>query len=320
MTTKKSSANSVALVTDLDTGELIRTDTGEVVSDNELSIEREWRAFEPEEEKNRARTGAPTSLAFHDMGLSTVIGKEVTDASGNRINPSAQIRMGRLRMWNSRSTSYSSTARNLQNAFTLLSKLKDRLGLPDYVAEKAAYVYRKAQARGLIKGDTIGAVLAASIYVAVRESGVLRTLDDISESSNIKPKEAYRSYRRIVTELDIKVPMINPAKYIIRVANNLSFDEKAKRKALEILEVAQKKNILAGKDPTGMAASILYLVNHGDGQMAPKTQAEIAAAAGVTEVTVRNRSKELRKKLGISQWRPHRTMNNQIDTRKNKNV
>lgn len=320
MTTKKSSANSVALVTDLDTGELIRTDTGEVVSDNELSIEREWRAFEPEEDKNRARTGAPTSLAFHDMGLSTVIGKEVTDASGNRINPSAQIRMGRLRMWNSRSTSHSSTARNLQNAFTLLSKLKDRLGLPDYVAEKAAYVYRKAQARGLIKGDTIGAVLAASIYVAVRESGVLRTLDDISESSNIKPKEAYRSYRRIVTELDIKVPMIDPAKYIIRVAHNLSFDEKAKRKALEILEVARKKNILAGKDPTGMAASILYLVNHRDGQMAPKTQAEIAAAAGVTEVTVRNRSKELRKKLGISQWRPHRTMNNQFDTRKNKNV
>jgi transcription initiation factor TFIIB len=319
VTIKKSSANSVALVTDLDTGELIRTDTGEVVSDNELSHEKEWRAFEPEED-NRARTGAPTSLAFHDMGLSTVIGKEVTDASGNRINPSAQIRMERLRMWNSRSTRHSPTARNLQHAFTLLSKLKDRLGLPDYVAEKAAYVYRKAQARGLIKGDTVGAVLAASIYVAVRESGVLRTLDDISKSSNIKPKEAYRSYRRIVTELDIKVPMIDPAKYIIRVANNLNFDEKAKRKALEILEEARKKNILAGKDPTGMAASILYLVNHGDRQMAPKTQAEIAAAAGVTEVTVRNRSKELRKRLGISQWRPHRTMNNQSDTRKNKNV
>jgi transcription initiation factor TFIIB len=296
--TKQSRSNSVELVSDPDTGELIRTDTGEVVSDNELSHEKEWRAFEPEEDKNKARAGAPTSLAFHDMGLSTVIGRESTDASGNRIDPSSQIRMGRLRMWNSRSTAHSPTARNLQNAFTVLSKLKDTLGLPDYVTEKAAYVYRKAQARGLIRGDTVGSVLAASIYVAVRESGVLRTLDDISKSSNVKTKEAYRSYTRIVTELDIKVPLIDPAKYIIRVANNLNFDEKAKRKALEILEQARKKNILAGKDPIGMAASILYLVNQVDGHKSPRTQADIARVAGVTEVTVRNRSKDLRKKLG----------------------
>ncbi|HEV8404377.1 MAG TPA: transcription initiation factor IIB [Nitrososphaera sp.] len=307
MTNKQSRSNSVALISDPDSGELIRMDTGEVVSDNVLSQEKEWRSFGSEEDADKARTGAPSSLAFHDMGLSTVIGKESTDASGTRISPSTQIRMERLRKWNSRSTSHSPTARNLQQAFTVLSKLKDRLSLPDYVTEKAAYVYRKAQERGLIRGDTIGSVLAASIYVAVRESGVLRTLDDIAKSSNVKPKEAYRSYRRIVTELDIKVPLIDPAKYIIRVANNLNFDEKAKRKALEILEQARKRNILAGKDPTGMAASILYLVNLT--AKSPKTQAEIAAAAGVTEVTVRNRSKELRKTLGINRVRLDRTMN-----------
>jgi transcription initiation factor TFIIB len=300
VTIKESRSNSVALVTDPDTGELIRADTGEILSDNASSQEKEWRSFDHEEHQSRSRTGVPTSLAFHDMGLSTMIGKESTDASGNLINPSVQLRMERLRKWNSRSTSRSPTARNLQQAFTILSKLKDRLSLPDYVTEKAAYVYRKAQARGLIRGDTIGSVLAASIYVAIRESGVLRTLDDISKSSNIKPKEAYRSYRRIVTELDIKVPQIDPAKYIIRVANNLNFDEKAKRKALEIMMEARRKNILAGKDPIGMAASILYLVSHAEGQKRPMTQADIAKAAGVTEVTVRNRSKELRKRLGIT--------------------
>src|SRR5437867_2439343 len=302
MTIKELRSNAVALVSDPDTGEIIRKDTGEVISDSALSQDKEWRSFTSEEDGARARTGAPTSLAFHDMGLSTMIGRESTDASGSRINPSTQIRMERLRMWNSRSTSHSPTARNLQKAFTILSKLKDRLGLPNYVTEKAAYVYRKAQERGLIRGDTISSVLAASIYVAVRESGVLRTLDDISKSSDVKPREAYRSYRRIVSELDIKVPMIDPAKYIIRIANNLNLNEKAKRKALDILEQAQKKNILAGKDPTGMAASILYLVNLT--QRSPKTQAEIAAIAGVTEVTVRNRSKELRKKLGM---KPRRT-------------
>jgi transcription initiation factor TFIIB len=291
---------------------LIRKDTGEVISDNALSQQKEWRSFDIEESKNRARVGAPTSLAFHDMGLSTMIGKEATDAAGNIIDSATRMRMGRLRMWNSRSQSHSPTERNLQQAFTMLSRIKDRLGLPNHVTEKAAYTYRKAQERGLIRGDSIGSVLAASIYVAARQSGVLRTLDDISESSDVKPKQAARSYRRIVSKLDIKVPMIDATKYIVKVANNLNFDEKIKRKALELMDQAQKKNIIVGKDPISMAASILYLVNLAEGQQQqqtlPRTQAEIARAAGVTEVTVRNRSKELRKKLGMSLGRSTTTL------------
>jgi transcription initiation factor TFIIB len=303
VTSKKSRVAFLSdlVVTDPDTGELIRKDTGEVISDNALSQEKEWRAFDVQETKNRARVGAPTSLAFHDMGLSTTIGKEATDASGNPIDAATKMRMGRLRMWNSRSQIHSPIERNLQRAFTMLSRIKDRLGLPNHVTEKAAYVYRKAQERGLIRGDSIGSVLTASIYVAARQSGVLRTLEDISESSNVKPKQAAKSYRRILSELDIKVPLIDPTKYIVKVANNLNFDEKIKRKALELMEQAQKKNILVGKDPISMAASILYLVNLAEGQRnRRKTQAEIAKAAGITEVTLRNRSKELRKKLGIS--------------------
>jgi transcription initiation factor TFIIB len=301
VTSKKSKGAaflSDLVVTDPDTGELIRKDTGEVISDNSPSPEKEWRSFNIEESQNRARVGTPTSLAFHDMGLATKIGNESTDASGNVIDAATRTRMGRLRMWNSRSQSHSPTERNLQQAFSMLSRIKDRLGLPNHVTEKAAYTYRKAQERGLIRGDTIGSVLAASIYVAARQSGVLRTLDDISEISDIKPGEVARSYRRIISELDINVPLIDPRKYIVKVANNLNFDEKIKRKALELMELAQKKNLVVGKDPISMAASILYLVNLSERK--PRTQAEIAKAAGVTEVTVRNRSKELRKKLDVS--------------------
>ena len=301
MTSKKSKGAAILsdlVVTDPDTGELIRKDTGEVISDNSPSPEKEWRSFNIEESQNRARVGTPTSLAFHDMGLATKIGNESTDASGNVIDAATRTRMGRLRMWNSRSQSHSPTERNLQQAFSMLSRIKDRLGLPNHVTEKAAYTYRKAQERGLIRGDTIGSVLAASIYVAARQSGVLRTLDDISKISDIKPGEVARSYRRIISELDINVPLIDPRKYIVKVANNLNFDEKIKRKALELMEQALKKNVIVGKDPISIAASIIYLVNLSERK--PKTQAEIAKAAGVTEVTVRNRSKELRKKLDVS--------------------
>src|SRR5215210_759497 len=303
MTNKKLRPNSAILadlevVSDPETGELIRKDTGEVISDNMLSQGKEWRSFGIEEGANRARTGTPTSIAFHDMGLSTVIGKEATDASGNAIDTDTRMRMSRLRTWNNRSQVHSPTERSLQKAFSILSRLKDRLGLPNHITEKAAYTYRKAQDRGLVRGDTVDSVLAASIYVAARQSGVPRTLDEISEISNVKLKHAARSYRRIVTQLDIKAPIIDPSKYIMKVANKLGFDEKIKRKALELMEQAQKKNILVGKDPISMAASILYLVNVAEGQQnLPRTQAEIAKAAGVTEVTLRNRSKELRKNL-----------------------
>jgi len=289
---------SSLVITDPETGELIRKDTGEVISDNILSQQKEWRSFNIEEGENRARVGMPTSLAIHDMGLATKIGKEATDASGNVIDATTRMRMSRLRMWNSRSQSHSSTERSLQQAFTMLSRIKDRLGLPNHVTEKAAYTYRKAQERGLIRGDTIGSVLAASIYVAARQSGVLRTLDDISKISDLKTGEVARSYRRIMSELDIKVPLIDVKKYIIKVANNLNFDEKIKRKALELVEHAQKKNLIVGKDPMSIAASIIYLVNLSESK--PTTQAEIAKAAGVTEVTVRNRLKELREKLDVS--------------------
>ena len=140
--------------------------------------------------------------------------------------------------------------------------------------------------------------MAASIYVAARQSGVLRTLDDISKISDLKTGEVARSYRRIMSELDIKVPLIDVKKYIIKVANNLNFDEKIKRKALELVEHAQKKNLIVGKDPMSIAASIIYLVNLSESK--PTTQAEIAKAAGVTEVTVRNSSKELREKLDVT--------------------
>ncbi|MEO9320068.1 MAG: transcription initiation factor IIB [Nitrososphaera sp.] len=282
------------LITDPDTGEIIRRDTGEVVS-NIVSTEREWRSFDASEGADRARTGVPTTLAFHDMGLSTVIGRNDVDASGNALAAATRANMSRLRMWNTRSQRRSPTERNLQQAFSMLSKLKDQLNLPDYIIEKAAYVYRKAQERGLIRGSTIGSVLSASIYIAARQSGVLRTLDDISKTANVRPKQAARSYRRVVAELDLRVPLIDEGKYIARVANSLGFDEKTKRKALELMAEARKRNALVGKDPVGMAAAILYLVNLQESSGNPRSQAEIAKASGVTEVTVRNRAKDLRR-------------------------
>ena len=74
--------------------------------------------------------------------------------------------------------------------------------------------------------------------------------------------------------------------------NRLS--DKTKRNAAEIMSSVMKEGISAGKDPMGLAASVLYLSSIKNKDTI--TQLNIAEAAGVTEVTVRTRAKELRKK------------------------
>ena len=284
------------LITDPETGELISLDSGQVVSEGALSLEPEWRSFDAGEANDRSRAGVPTSLARHDMGLSTVIGRTDRDAGGNSIDSDMRFRMERLKKWDNRSQRHSPSERNLQQAFTMLAKIKERMSLPDSVIEKAAYIYRKAQERKLIRGRTIGSVLAASIYIASRQMGVLRTLDDVSASSDVKPKDVGRSYRVLVSSMELQVPMLEPTKFVVKVANNINISERTKRKAVAIILEAQRRGISVGKDPMGIAASVLYLAGQVTGEY--KTQAEIAGAAGVTEITVRNRSRELKARLG----------------------
>jgi transcription initiation factor TFIIB len=268
---------------------------GIVISDKVLESRPEWRAFTSEEAGDRSRTGIPRSLARHDMGLSTVIGKADKDASGRTIDGLMRSTMGRLRQWDFRTQAHSPTDRNLRQAFSELDRLKDKLGVSDAVIEKTAYIYRKAQERGLVRGRTISAMVGAALYIACRESGASRTLKDIAQIGNIKRKDLARIYRLVVMELDMKIPMIDPMKCIVRVANRANLSERTKRMAMNTMREVTKSGISAGKDPMGLAASVLYLSCLTTGES--RTQTDIAEAAGVTEVTVRNRYKNLKSQL-----------------------
>jgi transcription initiation factor TFIIB len=282
------------IITDIESGETICSKCGQVIStDNTIESSRpEWRSFSIEEQSNKSRTGIPTSLARHDMGLATVIGTPDKDASGHKIDAAMRSMMERLRTWDVRTQVHSSTDRNLRLAFYQLDRLKDKLGLSDAIVEKTAYIYRKAQERMLIRGRTISGILAAAIYIACRESGNPRTLKDIAADSNVKLKEVARSYRILYFELDLKMPLVDPMKCIVKVANKAKLSEKTKRQAAEMMSMVNKRELSAGKDPMGLAASVLYLASLKNGESI--TQMNIADAADVTEVTLRNRIKDLR--------------------------
>ena len=208
------------IITDTESGETICSKCGQVLLDKILETQPEPQNF-PESygSNNRSRTGMSTSLARHDMGLSTIIGRTDRDASGQKIDPLMRSTMERLKTWDMRTQTHTPTDRNLKQAFFQLGVLKDKLGLSDTVVEKTAYIYRKAQQRMLIRGRTISGILSAAICISCRELGTPRTLKDISVGSNVRLKEVARSYRLLCFELDLKIPIVDPMKCVSRVAN-----------------------------------------------------------------------------------------------------
>jgi transcription initiation factor TFIIB len=283
-------------ITDPNSGEIICSGCGMVLSDKiEDTIHPERRMFTFEEADKNARTGAPSSLARHDMGLSTIIGRENKDASGQKIDTAMRSQIERLRAWDFRTRVRTSEDRNFMKAFGQLERLKEKLGLSDTTVEKAAYTYRKVQERGLIRGRTIDSMLAAAVYSACREMETPRTIKDIAAKSNVKRKDVARSYRLLILELGVRIPVVNPMKCVARVANKLNISEKTKHQAFNMMEEVVNKKITAGKEPMGLAATVLYASSIKTDEKIP--QKNIAAASGVTEVTIRNRFKDLKRIL-----------------------
>jgi len=282
------------MITDETTGELCCGKCGFVATDKITDTGAEWRSF-ANDETNRARTGAGTSLTIHDMGLSTIIGKANKDATGKPLSSGVKSSIERLRTWDSRSQAHSSADRNLRQALNEMDKLKDKLALTNAVIEKAAYIYRKAMERKLVRGRSIHGLVAACIYAACRNTETPRTLDDVAKGINIRRKEVARGYRLIFRELELKMPVVDPVKGVSRIASIAELSEKSKRKAVLILNQAKKIGMVAGKDPMGIAAAALYLACISTGEV--KSQKDISIASGVTEVTIRNRCAGLRKML-----------------------
>ena len=279
------------LVEDPHSGELTCSNCGFVMSERAVDSGPEWRSFS-DDGVNKARAGMPTSITYGDMGLSTIIGRSDRDASGRNLGSPMRTTVNRLRKWDSRAKALGSMERNLTQAMAELNKVGDKLSVSQPVKERAAYIYRKALERGLLRGRSITGITAASLYAAFRDMETPRTLKDVAEASNLKRNDIARDYRILLKEMDLSMPVADAARNVSRIASKVGMSEKTTRRAIEIVRVTEEKEISAGKAPMGLAASSLYLAGVIEGEV--KTQKEIADAAGVTEVTVRNRYKGLR--------------------------
>lgn len=284
----------INLLLNKEKGEMICRDCGLVVEEKMVDFGQEWREFDHDQADKRRRTGAPMSYTKFDRGLGTDVGGmgDVYQLQGKERN-----KYFRLRKWQHRIST--AIERNLKLALAELKRVSSFLKLPGSVEEEAARVYTMAVQRGLVRGRSMESVVAGALYAACRRHEIPRTLDELSEASGIDKKEIGRTYRFITRELGMRILPSNPIDYLPRFASALRLNAETQSKAVDILEEAQECELTSGRGPTGIAAASLYiaaLINN-----EKRTQREVADVAGVTEVTIRNRYKELLRELDLKE-------------------
>jgi transcription initiation factor TFIIB len=270
-------------------------DCGFVVAAKIADRGPEWRAFDDEQRSKRTRVGAPLTYTIHDKGLSTTIDWHDRDIYGKSLSPGQKAQVYRLRKWQRRIRVSDATERNLAFALSEITKISNNLNLPKNILETASVIYRKAVKERLIRGRSIQGVTSAAIYLACRQCGLPRTLDEIAQSSTVHKKEVGRSYRFLIKELNYSIPPLRPSQYITKFSNQLTMQGKVEEIAHKILASAKELKLTSGRGPTGIAAAASYIASVLTGER--KTQREIAEIAQVTEVTIRNRYKELVERL-----------------------
>ena len=285
-------------VTAADTDERVCADCGLVVEDQRIDAGPEWRAFDAAEREERSRVGAPMTEMLHDRGLSTTIGFDKTDAYGNALGGRKRRQLKRLRTWNRRSKTEDASDRNLRHALGEIDRMASALGLPKPIRETASVTYRRALDEDLLRGRSIEGMAAASLYAASRLEGVARSIDEIATVSRVGDLEIKRAYRYIDRELGLETPPAHPNEYLGRFASDLDCEGATERLARDLADTAVEAAVHSGKSPVGIAASALYAASRlRNGGL---TQAAISETANVSEVTIRNRYREVLEVAEIS--------------------
>ncbi len=282
---------SINLVSDAHLGEIICNDCGLVVEDKMVDSGVDPSgAFDKNEKKGRG--GEPISSQKFDKGLTTNVG-EISDIY--RLEPGQTRKFFRLKKWQEWVSP--SIERNLRLAMAELRVIASYLNLPNVVKDEAARIYNYVLQRGLVRGRSMESVIAACLYAACRSYNIPRTLDEMATASDVERKDIGRTYRFIIRKLGIKVKQSSPKDYISRFASVLKLSPKTQNEALKVLKDAEGVELTSGRGPAGIAAAALYVAALMNDEK--KTQREVADIAGITEVTIRNRYKELIERLKL---------------------
>lgn len=286
------------LTRDTDRGEVSCNQCGLVLEEQAVDLGAEWRTFQDSDGSgDRSRVGAPMTHLIHDKGLSTDIDWRNKDYSGKSIDSKTRAQFYRMRKWQNRARNSTSHERNLVKAIPEARRICEQLKLTKGIAEEVVMLYKRVLDSGLVKGRSIDAIAASCVYIVCSRNKLGRTLDEVSKVSRIGRKELARCYKTIKNQLRLKTEITKAQDFVPAFCSKLDLSTKVQTTALAFIEQADEKEATSGKSPTGIAAAAIYIASHVEGTV--RTQRELADVSSVTEVTIRNRYKELLEVLDI---------------------
>src|SRR3972149_6914109 len=220
------------LVRDYTRGELVCDTCGLVISESQIDPGPEWSAYSPDEGDRLARTGAPRSYSTGTVGLTTVIPSSNRDARGNAIPMKEREKFYRMRKLQRHSGHSRPGERSLPETIRSLDRVASLMGLPRPVKDEAGFICKKALEKGLVRGRSIEAVVAAAVYAACRIDGVPRTLDELQQVTGVRKKTIGKAYGALLRTLTLRVPPSRPADYVSRFCSRLGLSTTVQSEAL----------------------------------------------------------------------------------------
>ena len=272
------------------------TDCGSVIIANTAGRNPERKSGSKQRETNYKNAYMKT-LTPYNRGFTTLNNRYYINGDLQKHDAlNERLRNRLLEMWWKKAGVSDQTEKNLVLAFSEITKISHILSLPKSVLEKAATTYKKIVKKRYVKGRNIRTLTAATVYMACKQCGFPRTLNEVAIASKITKRKVGKGYRFLVKELGCFIPPVKPAQYLQKFLNQLTISEKTKEITDKILEAANVNvRLTSGRDPMSIVAAAIYIATLLTGEK--KTQREIAEASRLTEATIRNRYKELAKHL-----------------------
>ena len=285
------------IILDYQHGDLLCNNCGLILDELYLYQGDEWISNDSDVDDHKVRTGPPENPRVFDKGLATEIDNKNRDSYGKPISNENRSQLYRLRKWQKRLRASNALEKNLKKAYQEIDRIGSVLGLSNKMREEACHLYKKAVKKNLIRGRSINCIASSCIYTTCRQFGNPRTMEEISDVTLLDKRDIGRTYRFLCRELELKIKPTKSQEYIERYCNELDLNVDVIKSAKEILNDAETEEILSGKSPSGLAAAAIYIA--AKNKKFKITQEKIANVSSVTEVTIRNRYKEIVEKLDM---------------------
>jgi len=272
-------------------GEAICKNCSFVIDDALIDFGYEGRVFDSEDLEANSRSGAPFDPRVAN-NLITHVGNDSDMAQLPDKMRAVIKRIRRKNHWTS-----SSLENNLNVALSNLKVIASFIRMPEMAEKEAARIYRMCAERGLTKARSSDGLIVASLYIACRLFGLPKTIKELSDASKVDKKVIGKYYKFLLDRLSIKIHLNSPHDYIERFGSALNLSPRTQSRAVEMLEKAEKAQIISGRSPVSLAATALYLSAILNGER--KTQNEVTTITQITEVTLRNRCQEFIRALKL---------------------